>query len=102
MKNVKKTLAGIIAVIAVMTSAVSCKKNVTGNLSVESSEKPIAMLPETSEEIGEPADISGTEIVWLSDYDLNPTEEGGSRSVALSLFEKWICLNMTQVQFPTE
>lgn len=87
MKNVKKTLAGIIAVIAVMTSAVSCKKNVTGNLSVESSEKPIAMLPETSEEIGEPADISGTEIVWLSDYDLNPTEEGGSRSVALSLFE---------------
>ncbi len=86
MKNIKKTLAGIIAVAAVMTSAVSCRKNVTGNLSVETSEKPIAMLPEEPEEIGEPADISGTEIVWLSDYDLNPSEKD-KRPVALSLFE---------------
>ncbi|MDE7138798.1 MAG: extracellular solute-binding protein [Ruminococcus sp.] len=88
MKNIKKTLAGIIAVTTVMTSAVSCRKNVTGNLSVETDDKPIAMLPESEEPegVGEPADISGTEIVWLSDYDLNPTEKD-KRSVALSLFE---------------
>lgn len=87
MKNIKKTLAGIIAVTTVMTSSVSCRKNVTGNLSVEKDDKPIAMLPEGEEpEISEPADISGTEIVWLSDYDLNPQEKD-ERSVALSLFE---------------
>lgn len=122
MNNPKKMLAGIIAVISVMTSAVSCsadKSHKAGRLNIEptSSETTVTTeLTEITEEtkatqtsttenthnppafittttqvtepvpLEDPVDITGTEIVWLSDYDLNP-QEGNPRSVAVALFE---------------
>lgn len=104
MKNIKKMLSGIIAVISVMTSAVSCstdKFHITGSLSIEptSSETiqsttnnytqtTTTAIQETTEpiQLEDPVDIHGTEIVWLSDYDLNP-HPNEKRSVAVSLFE---------------
>lgn len=106
MNNPRKMLTGIIAVISVMTSAVSCSSDsdhTAGRLSVEptsageSTETITSEIPEISSQTNptesveppepeEPIDIHGTEIVWLSDYDLNP-EEGAQRSVAVALFE---------------
>ncbi|MCM1505861.1 MAG: ABC transporter substrate-binding protein [Ruminococcus flavefaciens] len=103
MNNPKKMLAEIIAVISAVTSAVSCsadKSHKTGSLSILETTsvqitEPTTTIPETTETttsppepvpLEDPVDISGTEIVWLSDYDLNPTENA-NRSVALSLFE---------------
>lgn len=119
MNNPQKMLAGIIATISVMTSAVSCsadKSHRTGKLNIEptssysdtadyaesitdttqtseneNEHNPPAFITTTPEieeplQLEDPVDITGTEIVWLSDYDLNP-KEGDNRSVALSLFE---------------
>ncbi len=87
MKNIKKTLAGIIAVTTVITSAVSCRKNVTGNLSVEpNTDIPIAMKPEEATAPDENSISDEMEIVWLADYDLNPPENE-NRSIAVALFE---------------
>lgn len=103
MKNIKKMLSGIIAVISVMTSAVSCsadKFHITGSLSIEPTSSETTQstinytqtttteIQETTEpvQLEDPVDIHGTEIVWLSDYDLNP-QSNDKRSVAVSLFE---------------
>lgn len=103
MNNVRKMLAGIIAGMSVTTSAVSCsadKSHKAGYLSIEptsaetttetaiSEIKTKTTIPETEEptQPEEPVDIHGTEIVWLSDYDLNP-KDGADRSVAVALFE---------------
>lgn len=118
MNNTKKMLSGIIAVISVMTSAVSCNtttSHTTGSLSIEptSAESSIVettkettmettsetivtetttttttTTPEVEEPVPleDPVDVHGTEIVWLSDYDLNP-QAGSERPVAVALFE---------------
>lgn len=116
MNNTKKMLSGIIAVISVMTSAVSCNtatSHTTGSLSIEptSAESSIVettkettmettsetivtetttttTAPEVEEPVPleDPVDVHGTEIVWLSDYDLNP-QAGSERPVAVALFE---------------
>ncbi|MDE5582137.1 MAG: ABC transporter substrate-binding protein [Ruminococcus sp.] len=97
MRDIKKILAVILAMTFVAVPVSSCSKNKkTGKLDFEESQEeednkgsydwlsrePTANKPH----IDPPADITGTEIVWLSDYDLNPTADG-QRSVALSLFE---------------
>lgn len=105
MNNKTKMLAGIIAVMSVMTSAVSCsadKNHKTGSLSIEPTsadtsikitdgeqEITVTEEPEVVTEpatLGDPVDIHGTEIVWLSDYDLNPAPNA-ERPVAVALFE---------------
>lgn len=107
MTNPKKMLAGIIAVMSLMTSALSCsadKSHKTGSLSIEptsaettaetttepatqqETKPPPTTEPEEPVPLGDPVDIHGTEIVWLSDYDLNP-KDGAERSVAVALFE---------------
>ncbi len=138
MNNLKKMLTGIIAVMSVMTSAVSCSADksqkagplvvtestssetttiteTTGNTDptkptesttiAEDTKAPTTAQTTTPEEthnppmflttttqvtepiqLGDPVDISNTEIVWLSDYDLNP-ELGKPRPVAVALFE---------------
>lgn len=93
MRDIKKILVGITALAFVAVPVFSsCSKNkTTGNLEVEESQseeynwargEPTGKKPH----IDPPADITGTEIVWLADYDLNP-EPNGQRSVAVSLFE---------------
>lgn len=89
MKNIKK-MTSIIMLTSTIISLVSCDTDVfhkTGNLSVEPSiAETTAPYSEESSEYQEPVDITGTEIVWLSDYDLNP-QDNAERSVAVSLFE---------------
>ncbi len=81
MENIKRIIAGMIAVSAFMTAAVSC------------SEKKTKSVPEDlpgEEELGEgkKIDIKGQSITWLADYDLNPSK-GEARSAALAMFEDY-------------
>ena len=129
MKKIKKMLTGIIAILAVMTPAVSCsadKSHKAGSLSIPETTTTETTLEETTtakttttakktttrkkittttttttqpetepetepeplpvQDYGEPADIRGMEIVWLSDYDLNP-QIGKERPTSVALFE---------------
>lgn len=129
MKEIKKILTGIIAILAVITPAVSCsadKSHKAGSLSIPettaeettaeqttaaqtttttttttkkttaakttSTTKAAETEPTTEPEpvpaqnYGEPADIHGMEIVWLSDYDLN-AQVGQKRPTPVALFE---------------
>ncbi|MDE6538704.1 MAG: ABC transporter substrate-binding protein [Ruminococcus sp.] len=130
MKKIKKMLTGIIAIVSVMTPAVSCsadKSHKAGSLSIPetttnqttveetttamstiitttakktnnrkknttTTTAPSVTEPETEPEplpvqdYGERADIHGMEIVWLSDYDLNP-QVGQERPTPVALFE---------------
>ena len=81
MNSIKRLLASVTAVVAVMASAVSCDSGKTSEDSIEE-ETQHATEPATKN----PADIRGQHIVWLADFDLNP-EEGENRSTALALFE---------------
>lgn len=96
MKKMKRVLAGLIAVSAVMSSAVSCS-NSGGSSSETISSESNEHYKETDEfaldidesekeDLKSDVDISGQTITWLADYDLNPTNNN-DRSVALSLFE---------------
>lgn len=73
------------------TTTVSAKKT-TRKKTTTTTTAPPTTEPETEPEIipvqdyGERADISGMEIVWLSDYDLN-AQEGHERPTAVALFE---------------
>ncbi len=90
MRSLKKVFAWFTAVIAVMSSAVSCtvykSEPVTENSFVSYTE------PESSKEIATHSkperliDISGQTITWLADFDLNPSENN-EPSAALSIFE---------------
>ena len=77
----------ILAGLAAVTMLVSASCQSKGSSESSSSKETV-----TSDQISEAetkkdsADISGQTIVWLADYDINP-ENGGKRSVALSLFE---------------
>ena len=100
MKNLRKMSACLAVVMLFASTAVSCGNS--GNSSEnspsssseanehykESDEYGLDVDESQKEEIkGEnSADISGTTITWLADYDLNPTNNN-DRSVALSLFE---------------
>lgn len=82
MADIKKLLAGMIAVSAVMTSAVSC----SGKKSSENAPEELPGEEELDE--GKKIDIKGQTITWLADYDLNPAE-GEARSAALAMFEDY-------------
>ena len=86
MKNSTRLIAAILAVTAVMSTAVSCSsKKKDGNKEEKNTDAQTSTEASTAADI--PADSDKkTEIYWLSDYDLNPAE-GESKSVALSLFE---------------
>jgi len=107
MNNLKKMIAGLLSVAVLVPPCTSCAgKKVNESIPSETQER-ITVPAETDEEKTEAEteisvetadsvqkeeateiiyDISGTEITWLADYDLNP-QENGTRSVALSLFE---------------
>ncbi|MCR4887893.1 MAG: ABC transporter substrate-binding protein [Ruminococcus sp.] len=81
MDRSKKYIAGLSAALLMLSCGVSCS---------EKAEKPVEEIPEVTEETTEAKrdiDINGQTIVWLADYDLNPSA-GAERSVALSLFEE--------------
>ena len=83
-------LAGLAAVSMMMTAA-ACSDSKSSSSSENNehykSEDEFSVSADESELKGDTAaDISGQEIVWLADYDLNPTNNN-DRSVALSLFE---------------
>lgn len=91
MNNLKRFLAGLLSITAMMTAAVSCSDKSDGSSSENNehykSEDEFAVSVDENEIKGEnDADISGQTIYWLADYDLNPTNNN-DRSVALSLFE---------------
>lgn len=104
MKNInfKKIIAGIMAV-SMMLSLSACSggdgssegsgDTTTAERTKEEDEVTVADL---GEKYPNDVDISGQEIVWLADYDINPSNND-DRSVALTLFEdtyggkiKWV------------
>lgn len=89
MKNLKRLLAGLTAVTAMMTAAVSCgdKESSSEDNSHYKDEDEFSVNADADEVKGDNSvDISGQTITWLADYDINPTNNN-DRSVALSLFE---------------
>ncbi|MBQ8297765.1 MAG: extracellular solute-binding protein, partial [Ruminococcus sp.] len=89
MNNLKRFLAGLLSITAMMTAAVSCSdKDSSSSENNEHYKSEDDFAVSADEEIkGEnDVDISGQTIYWLADYDLNPTNNN-DRSVALSLFE---------------
>lgn len=89
MKNLKRLLAGLTAVTAMMTATVSCgdKESSSEDNSHYKDEDEFSVNADADEVKGDNSvDISGQTITWLADYDINPTNNN-DRSVALSLFE---------------
>lgn len=90
MKTLKRFLAVILSMTAMMTTAVSCSDEASSSSEDNThykSEDEFAVSANEDDIKGEnDADISGQTIYWLADYDLNPTNNN-DRSVALSLFE---------------
>lgn len=88
MNNLKRFLAGILSITAIMTATVSCSKEEASSENNEHYKSQDDIAVEAGDDIkGEnDADITGQTIYWLADYDLNPTNNN-DRSVALSLFE---------------
>ena len=89
MKNLKRLLAGLKAVTAMMSAAVSCGDNESSSEdNSHYKEEDEFSVNANEEEIkgDNSVDISGQTITWLADYDINPTNNN-DRSVALSLFE---------------
>lgn len=90
MKNLKRFLAGLLSITAMMTAAVSCSdKNSSSSENNDryKSEDDFGISADEGDVKGDnDADISGQAIYWLADYDINPTNNN-DRSVALSLFE---------------
>lgn len=91
MKNLKRYLAVLLSVTAMMSTAVSCNKEEATSSSSEDnshykSEDEFAVEAGDDVKGENDADISGQTIYWLADYDINP-QNNNDRSVALSLFE---------------
>ena len=90
MNNLKRFLAGLLSITAMMTAAVSCsdkEEESSENNEHYKSEDDYAVNADSEDIKGEnDVDISGQTIYWLADYDINPTNNN-DRSVALSLFE---------------
>lgn len=83
MSDMKRIIAALLAVGTVF-SAASCSKKNTKTSADKSPES--AVTTQKKSDKSETVTASGSmDIVWLSDFDLNP--EGGQRSSALSIFE---------------
>ena len=106
MKNIKlkKIVAGLMAVSMIFTLGACGGGNSDGdssnNAEVTTAERTKDEDEVTVADLGDKyandVDISGQEIVWLADYDINPTNND-DRTVALTLFEdtyggkiKWV------------
>ena len=91
MKNLKRVLAGLVAMTAMMSTAVSCGSKKDSSKEETTTQKPsddytIAYDSEVSTVSKDAAPSEDMTITWLADYDINP-EGNQDRSVALSLFE---------------
>ncbi len=87
MMHLKKLSAVCIAVAAVLSSAVSCSsKNKTEEAAPQADVQDTTAADTSSSESSSSKPKGSMEIVWLSDYDLNPVN-GNARSTALALFE---------------
>lgn len=86
MKDLRRTLAGFIAVMSVMSGAVSCTQKQTNAEPDYTPEETIAEIPAAEEPTEDPVPFRGTSLTWLGDFDLNQTREG-TRTVAMALFE---------------
>ena len=87
MKDIKRTLAGLMAVMSVMSAAASCTQKQTNGSPEEPTEIPTEAAEAAVETPTEdPIPFRGTTLTWLGDFDLNQTSSGG-RSVAMALFE---------------
>lgn len=89
MKNLKRILAVLLSVTALMT-AVSCNSKKEDSSAENNdhykSEDDFSVSADDNVKGENDVDISGQTIYWLADYDINPTNNN-DRSVALSLFE---------------
>ena len=89
MNKLKRVLAALAAVCSVMAATASCqdKESSSENNSHYKEQDEFTVEADESKVKGNStADINGQTIVWLADYDINPTNNN-DRSVALSLFE---------------
>ena len=92
MKNLKRLLAALTAVTAVMSCYASCGKDNSGSDNTQTTTEAWKGEDEVDLDL---SDLTGGEAVettedmtltWLADYDINPSGSN-DRSVALSLFE---------------
>ncbi|MCR4639205.1 ABC transporter substrate-binding protein [Ruminococcus sp.] len=81
MSDIKRIIAAFLAVGTVF-SAASCSKKNTKSSSTAAPESAVSTAKSSTEPVTEAGSM---DIVWLSDFDLNP--EGDQRSSALSIFE---------------
>lgn len=87
MNYFKKCLTGLLAVTAVFSATASCSK--TSKKTDNNNISPQATASETDDSYtGNPNDSDSMDIVWLADYDLNPSD-GSQRSSALAIFEDY-------------
>lgn len=100
--NLKKIIAGIMSV-SMMFSLGACSGGSDGGSTGDTTttaertkEEDEVTVADLGEKYPNDVDISGQEIVWMADYDINPSNND-DRSVALTLFEdtyggkvKWI------------
>ena len=101
--NLKKIIAGIMSV-SMMFSLGACNGSSDGGstsgdtttTAERTKEEDEVTVADLGEKYPNDVDISGQEIVWMADYDINPSNND-DRSVALTLFEdtyggkvKWI------------
>ena len=86
-KKIRK-IACLTAVLSMASAAFSCSSNSVSGDSSASGQTTSAAAPDSPVTTAQQADTAGDamDIVWLSDYDLNPQEKA-ERSVALALFE---------------
>lgn len=88
MNKLNRVLVGLLAFSMIAASSTSCQsKETSENNSHYKEEDEYTVSVDEKEVKGQNSvDIEGQTIVWLADYDLNPTNNN-DRSVALSLFE---------------
>lgn len=88
MKKNLRIIAGLTVVSALTTAVFSCSSTSSGSSTVPTEQTAVTQNPDTSEASSGSAGSGNEnmEIIWLSDYDLNPQEKA-QRSVALALFE---------------
>ena len=88
MKELRRTLAGFIAVLSVMSAAASCSQKQTNAEPDIIPEETAAVeaAPAAEEPTESEIPFRGTILTWLGDFDLNETREG-TRSVAMALFQ---------------
>lgn len=83
MNFLKRTLAGISAMAAILSVTASCDKKKSDSSGNDSSANEAMTQPPTEPVTEDPEKMT---ITWLGDFDLNP-DAGEPRSTALALFE---------------